>query len=566
MKNLNLSRRQFLESALYSSLIYATGALPKIIPTAQAAPSALQNRILVNLFLDGGPDMRHLIVPAFSSDPNSFGGKYWSNRTRSHNLADSGQTAQQRWNQDYYHITVGGSNWESGLADIGGLNQNVTFGIWKEAGWLIDMFRDGNVALIFNAVGGTNRAHDLSSLQLNQGNILSTLNEQDRSGWGGRLARSAGGNSISLSRTPSAFNFGPVGAAPNYNPNAIDNTDLISIQNSRNIGLFDFNLESNQHDNSDDKMARAAKSYYAGLRKEQVSAAYQKFMDHEFKSRQFGNAIENRLQNIPVPILINALRNAVPGINPDPNGDNDDRRVLHSRSFADQIRNLYDVIALNDLSVTVDGEALGLNPRTLSMEYGGWDSHNNQREIPSELAGNPGNGILPDPNNPFEDRGIENGLRDIFGGQFVGESALSPSDSGALHGGFSALWNSLNDPTLGVLGSDQIVLTVAGEFGRQIRDNDDNGTDHGKGNLMFVISEGVTGGIYGEMFPSSEIVKYDEPPNRTPDIDPRTEFDHFFAQVCDWVSPGTGTTVFPRMASGNQPMIERANMFDGLFG
>lgn len=561
MSNTNLSRRQFLESAFYSSLLYGTGALPNLLQTAHAAPSPLQNRILVNLFLDGGPDMRHLIVPAYDSEPDSFGNKYWTNRTRSHNLAASGQTAQQRWNQDYYPITVGGNNWEPGLVDVADLNTNTTFGIWKEAGWLIDMFRAGNVALIFNAVGGTNRAHDHSSLQLNQGNILSGLNEQDRSGWGGRLARSAGGNSISLGRTPSAFNFGPVGSAPNYDPNAIDNSDLISIQNSRNIGLFDFSFNSNQHNNSDEKMARAAKSYYAGLRKEQLSGAYQKFMDHEFKTRQFGNAIERRLQNIPVPTLVNALTNEEPGINNDPNNLSVARRVLNSRSFGDQIRNLYDVIALNDLSTNVGGETISLNPRTLSMRYGGWDSHANQREIPNQLVGDANSGILPDPNNPFINRGIESGLRDIFGGHF-GNNAFDPT---ALHGGFSALWNSLNDPSLGVLSSDQIVLSIAGEFGRQIRDNADNGTDHGKGNLMFVISESVSGGVYGEMFPSSEIVKYDEPPNRTPDIDPRTEFDHFFARVCDWVSPGSGSTVFPRMASANQPIIEVNNMFDNLF-
>ena len=109
------------------------------------------------------------------------------------------------------------------------------------------------------------------------------------------------------------------------------------------------------------------------------------------------------------------------------------------------------------------------------------------------------------------------------------------------------------------------MLTIAGEFGRQIRDNDGNGTDHGRGNLMFVISEQVTGGIYGEMFPNDELVKYDEPPSNTPDITPRTEFDHFFAKVCDWVSPGSGNIVFPRVTNANQPMIEVNNMFDNLF-
>ena len=111
------------------------------------------------------------------------------------------------------------------------------------------------------------------------------------------------------------------------------------------------------------------------------------------------------------------------------------------------------------------------------------------------------------------------------------------------------------------------MLTIAGEFGRQIRDNGDAGTDHGKGNLMLVVSEQCNGGIYGEMFPVSELPKYDQPPNRTPDITPRTEIDPLFAAVCDWVSPGSGQSVFPRTAAGyagTAPIIEASGMFNSL--
>jgi uncharacterized protein (DUF1501 family) len=110
-----------------------------------------------------------------------------------------------------------------------------------------------------------------------------------------------------------------------------------------------------------------------------------------------------------------------------------------------------------------------------------------------------------------------------------------------------------------------MVLTVAGEFGRQIRDNGDAGTDHGKGNLFMVIGDRVQGGIYGEVFPADEVQKYDD--GGTPDITPLTELDHLFAEVANWVSSGSGDSVFPRMKSGFSPApdIEVANMFDNLF-
>jgi len=537
-----VNRRQFLQSALYSGLLYGAGSLPSTISSVGAAP--LQNRVLCDLYMDGGPDFRHLIVPAYDAAPDSFGNKYWKHRWRAHGLTSNPSTWQARWNNDYYPITVGGQNWNNGLVDIDAKNSGVTFGIWREAGWLIDMFRAGNAALVFNVVGGTNRAHDLSTLMLQQGNLLSGLNDRDRSGWGGRLARSAGGNAISLTNTPTPFSFGPVGVAPGYNPNAIDNSNLISVGNAREIGLFDFGLDTSQFYNDSYKMARVGKSYYAGLRQEVIPNVFEKFMDHEAKVREFGQLIRDRLSqnDAETPVLIQALMRGVSGINVAP-GTNEARRVLrNSYSFGRQISNLYDVIFANDL----------LGTRVMSMRYGGWDTHAEQRQVPNELAS--------DPNNPFVDRGIENGLRDIFGGQY----GNNPSDSNALHGGFSALWQSLTNQA----DRDKVVLTISGEFGRQIRDNGDSGTDHGKGNLMLVISENCQGGIYGDMFQDAEVDKYDDMSLFTPDIDPLTEIDPLFSAVSDWVQPNSSESVFPRMSSsysGISPLIESIGMFDNLF-
>lgn len=551
MSTNNFNRRHFLQSALCSGLLYGTGALPGFMSSAQAAPAALNTKILANLFFSGGVDFRHLIVPAYDAAPDSFGNKYWKHRWRAHRVSETDQaTWQARFEDDYYPITVGGSGWNSDLVDVGGLNSGVTFGIWREAGWLIDMFRAGNVGLVFNAIGGKTRAHDLASLRLNQGNVFSDQNQRDRSGWGGRLACSGDGNSLSLLSSPNPFSFGPGGSAPNYENNVIDNRNLISVQNSREIGLFDFDFDDHQVNHTNQRRARTSKSYYAALRQEVVGDVYQNFMDHESKVREFGELIKARLETVPIPIYIQALMRGVDGPNgqpinpePNPNSENfgDARRVLrNSYSFGRQIQNFYDIVAANP----------ELNPRVLSMQYGGWDSHNNQRQIPGVLASDP---------NTTEGRGIESGFRDIFGGKF----GVNPSDANALHCGFSALWESLPNQS----DRNNIVLSMAGEFGRQIRDNGDRGTDHGEGNLMLIIGEQCRGGIYGEMFPDSEVDKYDNEDLNTPDIDARTEMDPLFAAVCDWVVPNSGQYVFPRTGpdySGEAPLIERVGLFDSL--
>lgn len=566
MSRVNKSRRKFLESTFYSSLLYASSSLPSLVTTAQASPAPVSQRTLVDLFLAGGPDFRHLIVPAFSTEVGSFGQKYWENRQQSHNLSSYGQTAQERWNDDYYHITVGDTdrNWPANLVDPGSLNTGIEFGILNDAGWLIDMFREGNVALVFNAYGGTNRAHDLSSLIHKQGNVSASLDDQNRSGWGGRLARSANSNVVSLTTTPSAFTFGPLGAPSNYVADDVDNMDLISIGNSRESGLFDVDFSDRQHRIFNERMARASKSYYAGLRQESLPRVYDKALQHEENVRKFGLLITDRLTDIPIPIEIEALYSSddfysdgSPNLNPDPD-DGSGREVLNSNHvFAPQIRNLFDILAVNDLEDVVNNlpdpslfPNFKFKPRVMSMEYGGWDSHSEQRLSDSDGV------IVSDPTNPNFDRGIESGFRDIFGGQF----GDNPSNSNSLHYGFSSLWTNLSTAD-----RQNIVITIAGEFGRQIRDNADQGTDHGEGNLMFVICEECTGGVYGEIFPESEIIKYDEPVENTPGIDPRTEIDQLFSTVCDWVEPGSGSQVFPRMTESPAPAIEINGLFSNLF-
>ena len=45
--------------------------------------------------------------------------------------------------------------------------------------------------------------------------------------------------------------------------------------------------------------------------------------------------------------------------------------------------------------------------------------------------------------------------------------------------------------------ADRVTLVTLSEFGRRVRENDDYGTDHGHGNVMFVAGGGVRGGYHG---------------------------------------------------------------------
>src|SRR4029079_8925661 len=44
--------------------------------------------------------------------------------------------------------------------------------------------------------------------------------------------------------------------------------------------------------------------------------------------------------------------------------------------------------------------------------------------------------------------------------------------------------------------ADRVTLVTLSEFGRRVKENDDYGTDHGFGNVMFVAGAGVKGGHY----------------------------------------------------------------------
>jgi len=169
-----------------------------------------------------------------------------------------------------------------------------------------------------------------------------------------------------------------------------------------------------------------------------------------------------------------------------------------------QFRSLYYALAAGDL----------LNLSSASMAYGSFDSHDNQKDE------------------------IENKLFDLFGPGAAMETLYQ-----------------LLPPAI----ANQIVFVFSGEFGRQLKGNGGNGTDHGKGNTVLLVGMPVSGGVYGEMFPTEELDRLDEP---TPDIEGRTDLDALLAELCDWAEPGSSGQVFPDLAMAR---IEQGVNLSALF-
>ncbi len=228
---------------------------------------------------------------------------------------------------------------------------------------------------------------------------------------------------------------------------------------------------------------------------------YHKFLQHEEGLRKFGDAFNARLDAVS-PIQPDSLQALYTG-----------GTSLNSSNFGLQCANIYDGLLGADL----------FQMRVASMEYTGWDTHNQLK-------------------NRFEAN-----IEDIFG---AGK-------------GLETLTKELEP--LGA--NDDLVYVFTTDFGRQLRVNGDYGTDHGRGNYMILVGRGVNGGVYGEMFPKSEITdmggqtRYDQ---QGADIEGLTSFEHVLAQVCDWVAPNSGAQVFPSLAT-SAPMIETGVSLDTLF-
>ena len=119
--------------------------------------------------------------------------------------------------------------------------------------------------------------------------------------------------------------------------------------------------------------------------------------------------------------------------------------VYPSNSFGDSMQVVAQMVKLD----------LGL--RVAAVDLGGWDTHNGQG--------------------------------DGSGGFFAGLL-------GTLAEGMAALYTDL-DGVDAANYSQRLTVVAQSEFGRRLYQNDDDGTDHGHGNVMFVLSGNAVGGVHG---------------------------------------------------------------------
>lgn len=467
-----LTRRDFIRQSVMTGLAVSTMNYHHI---ATAAPD--QDTILVVIMLSGGPDFRYLLVPPYQSTAGTYGHEFWISRARTYELSPTnGSALQNKWSE---YLSVA----------------NESFRIHQNCGWLRDQFESGNAALISNVYASKNRDHAHSAIRLERGSIDAGANDKGLSGWGGRLARICDTNVCSVSGSVRQFCFGP---HPD-NPEDHDNSNVIDGNNTRQMGLYEYETDISENSwkwSTRGNMSRALTSYYAAKANEiGPDSPYYQVIQHEQSVRNFGRQVNQRLETVPIPQEIMDLYDSSSG--------ND----LASHSFGRQIRNMYDILACEDL----------LQTNILSADYGGWDHHRYMMDS------------------------IEPKIEDIFG---TGK-------------GLHTLYNELQANLPGK--AERLAVLVYGEFGRQLAGNGDYGTDHGKGNYGILIGNRVNGGVYGNMFPDSEIPRFAQ---RGADIDGLTSYEQVIARICEEIKTGSGDTVVPGWQSRDiEENVNLVNLF-----
>ncbi len=166
----------------------------------------------------------------------------------------------------------------------------------------------------------------------------------------------------------------------------------------------------------------------------------------------------------------------------------------------------------NDLELIAQLWKLDLGISTATVNKGGWDTHNSQQPL--------------NPNTGF------------------GRNIRELSDAVA------AFYRDIAaDP---VKDANDICIVIQSEFGRQVSENGNRGTDHGFANPMTVIGGRITGGMYGT-FPGISAG------DREGDgVIPTTDFRQVHATVMDRVmgaGPGIVNNVFPGLSYQPVPFV-----------
>ena len=332
-----MDRRSFLSALIASGALYTAGGLPGVTRAARASDFPLGAQpFLVSVLLNGGPDFRHLMPPAFDSDPSSFGNRYWHANASAHATEADDAALQARWDNDYFHIGDGATQ----------------FGILNSCTWLKQMWDMGHVAVVNNLLTTSSRNHPFGVLISEQGDRNALPNDYNVSGWGGKLGAVAGRNVMSLTQIPRHFCYsadaGGLGRSDEF---------LISATDTRSLSLFpgdpaDWVGEQRA------VMTRSMAAYYEARRSQFTdNPLTARFAQHESKLRAFGAPIDERLALFPVPTALEQMYGS-------------SSTVMHDVRFGLQTRNLYDSFAVSDI----------VNMGIAALEYRGFDTHRAQKE------------------------------------------------------------------------------------------------------------------------------------------------------------------------------------------
>lgn len=130
--------------------------------------------------------------------------------------------------------------------------------------------------------------------------------------------------------------------------------------------------------------------------------------------------------------------------------------------------------------------------QTITLDYGGWDTHEYQQ------------------------------------GRFRG--LVEP-----LSNGLAAFWNDLEAY------HNRIVVVGVTEFGRRLRSNKSNGTDHGRAGVMFVLGGRVHGGKFYGTWPGLDSAQLDE----GVDLAVTTDYRRVLTDVLDHINGQKNAALFP---------------------
>ncbi len=270
-----MKRRDFLKYSLYTSMMTG-GAGSRRAHSAQAVPYMPYGRTLIHVMLLGGADLRFLFVPDPVASPE-YSARFWQARQSIYQYNAANTALYPDYDATFSGLYTPATDTASGLS----------FGIHNNAAWLKTQFDLGNVAIVANVLGSSNRRHDHSQLIVHTGDVQASQYVYDHEGWGGRLAYGmTDANAVAVSNDISIF------------CNGIDSSN----RNARDTRNFSFSAGDGDPVSDNSVMARALKAYYAQKQIEAetqpVNWSYRKFLQHEQALRGSGDAFNARLAEV----------------------------------------------------------------------------------------------------------------------------------------------------------------------------------------------------------------------------------------------------------------------------